>query len=156
MSTSSSMPQFYVPQVDFLTTAAAAAESEDDVRLQVWGLLSTLYPRRQLVERRREHRYPYPCLLPLTPVAADGITPAGESVVVVGKHLSERGLSFYHTSPIPHRRVIASLETTHGTWVGFLVDLTWCRFTRHRWYESGGKFLQTVASPLNDEPADGD
>jgi hypothetical protein len=32
--------------------------------------------------------------------------------------------------------------------MGVLVDLKWCRFTRHGWYESGGRFLQIVPSPL--------
>ena len=121
--------------------------------MQVWGLLTQLYPtKRQWIERRREHRYPYPCLMHLTPLAADGVTPDGESIVVAGKHLSAQGIGFYHTDPLPHRRMIVSLETAAGTWIGFLVDLTWCRFTRHGWYESGGKFLGSVLSPLADAP----
>ena len=123
---------------------------EDDVRNQVWGLLGALYPRGDLAERRGEQRYPYPYLVHLTPVAADGVTAVGESLVVVGKHLSERGLGFYHPRPIAYRRVIASLETTSGTRLGFLIDLNWCRFTRQGWYESGGRFLRAVTSPLCD------
>jgi hypothetical protein len=117
---------------------------EDDVRNQVWGLLGALYPRGDLVERRGEQRYPYPYLVHLTPVAADGVTAVGESLVVVGKHLSERGLGFYHPRPIAYRRVIATLETTSGQRLGFLLDLNWCRFTRQGWYESGGRFLRVV------------
>jgi hypothetical protein len=120
----------------------------DEVRVQVWGLLSTLYPRQEFMEKRKETRYPFPYLVHLTPVAADGVTQEGESVVVVGKHLSERGLGFYHPKPLPHRRVIASLES-NGRWYGFLVDLNWCRFTRQGWYESGGKILESVTSPLD-------
>jgi hypothetical protein len=126
------------------------AYGEDDVRNQVWGLLGALYPRGDLAERRGEQRYPYPYLVHLTPVATDGVTPVGESLVVVGKHLSERGLGFYHPRPIAYRRVIASLETTGGTRLGFLIDLNWCRFTRQGWYESGGRFLRAVPAPLCD------
>jgi hypothetical protein len=126
------------------------AYGEDDVRNQVWGLLGSLYPGGDLVERRGEQRYPYPYLVRLTPVAADGVTAVGESLVVVGKHLSERGLGFYHPRPIAFRRVIASLETTSGARLGFLIDLNWCRFTRQGWYESGGRFLRAVPSPLSD------
>ncbi|NUQ65922.1 MAG: hypothetical protein HUU20_25960 [Pirellulales bacterium] len=122
--------------------------ADDEVRTQVWTVLSSLYPRGNLVERRRENRYPYPYLVHLTPVGPDGVTPHGESVVVVGKHLSDRGLGFYHPKPIPHRRMIASLEISGGKPVAFLIDVNWCRFTRHGWYESGGKFLQAIASPL--------
>jgi len=120
------------------------AFGEDDVRNQVWGLLGALYPCGDLVERRGEQRYPYPYLVHLTPVAADGVTAVGESLVVVGKHLSERGLGFYHPRPIACRRAIACLGTTSGARLGFLIDLNWCRFTRQGWYESGGRFLRAV------------
>jgi hypothetical protein len=124
---------------------------EDDVRTLVWSLLKSLYPRGSLVERRGEQRYPYPFLIRLTPVAADGVTPQGEGVVVVGKHLSERGLGFYHPKPLPHRRVIATLEPSSGKRVAFLLDLNWCRFTRQAWYESGGRFLRAVRPPREPE-----
>jgi hypothetical protein len=117
---------------------------EDQVRNQVWGLLGALYPRGELVERRGEQRYPYPYLVHLTPVGADGVTAIGEPLVVVGKHLSERGLGFYHPRPIAYRRVIASLESAGGQRLSFLVDLSWCRFIRQGWYESGGRFLRAV------------
>lgn len=121
---------------------------EEAVRMQVWHLLSALYPPAELSERRASHRYPYPYLVYLTPVGADGATPEGDPIVVVGKHLSERGFGFYHPKPLPFRRMIATLEATNGVRLGFLIDLTWCRFTRHGWYESGGRFLQAVPSAV--------
>ena len=121
---------------------------DEDVRAQVNGLLVTLFPPGQLAERRREQRYPFPYLIRLTPVAEDGVTPLGEAIVVVGKHLSERGLGFYHPKPLAHRRMIASVEAAGGSWIGFLIDLNWCRFTRQGWYESGGRFRQAVPSPV--------
>jgi hypothetical protein len=133
------------PPLDLLPEQDAA---DGDVRTQVWGLLSTLYPKNDLVERRRETRYPFPYLVHLTPVGDDGMTPCGEGFVVVGKHISQRGLGFYHPKPLPYRRVVASLESGRGHWFGFLIDLNWCRFTRQGWYESGGRFLQAVVSPL--------
>jgi hypothetical protein len=137
---------FSHPQVDLLPEQGA---SEDEIRTQVWGLLSTLYPKVTIVERRRETRFPFPFLIHLTPVGDDGLTPSGENIVVVGKHVSERGLGFYHPKPLAHRRVIASLEGPQG-WYAFLLDLRWCRFTRQGWYESGGRFLEAVNSPLAD------
>ncbi|NLX94738.1 MAG: hypothetical protein GXY83_01040 [Rhodopirellula sp.] len=119
--------------------------SEDEIRTRIWTVLSSLYPRGAMVERRSENRYPFPYLVRLTPVGPDGLASQGEPVVVVGKHLSERGLGFYHPKPIAHRRMIASLEVSGGSPVALLIDLTWCRFTRHGWYESGGKFLQAIA-----------
>jgi hypothetical protein len=126
------------------------AEDEvfDEVRAQVWGLLTALYPRNDLVERRHDNRYPFPWLVRLTPVAEDGAGPEGEAVVVVGRYLSESGFGFYHQKPLPHRRMIASLENGKGRWFGFLMDLNWCRFHKGGWYESGGRFLETVLSPV--------
>jgi hypothetical protein len=134
------------PQYDLLPEQNLLGDS--DVRAQVWGLLSTLYPKNDLVERRREIRYPFPYLIHLTPVGDDGLTPSGGAIVVVGKHISERGLGFYHPQPLAYRRMIASLESGRGRWYAFLIDLSWCRFTRQGWYESGGRFLQAVSSPL--------
>jgi hypothetical protein len=133
------------PNLDLLPEPTSAADS--DVGGEIWAILTSLYPHHDLTERRRETRHPFPYLIHLTPVGRDGQTPCGESVVVVGKHLSQRGLGFFHPQPLPYRRMIASLESG-GHWAGFLVDLTWCRFTKHGWYESGGRFLQTVPSPL--------
>jgi hypothetical protein len=118
---------------------------ETDIRSRVWRLLSTLYPRGELAERRGDRRYPFPYLVRLMPVDEDGVTPHGEAVVVVGKHISERGLGFYHPKPLPHRRMVASLEIGANV-LTLLIDLNWCRFTRQGWYESGGRFLQAVAS----------
>ena len=140
-----SLAAFSHPQIDCLPAYGAQT---DDIRTQVWGLLSTLYPKVSMLERRRETRYPFPFLVHLTPVAEDGTTPCGESVVVVGKHISEKGLGFYHPKPLPHCRMIVSLEGPQGNWFGFLIDLHWCRFTRQGWYESGGRFLESVNSPL--------
>ena len=121
--------------------------TDANVRTQVWGVLSALYPRQDPVERRRETRYPFPYLVHLSPVGKDGRTPVGETLVVVGKHLSERGLGFYHPKPLPYRRMIVSLEAANGQWMSFLIDLSWCRFTKQGWYESGGRFIEAIDTP---------
>ena len=135
-----------MPQIDFIRECSNSVDEE--IHAQVWGLLTTLYPKNDLTERRRENRYPFARLIHLTPVGKDGVSPEGETVVVVGKHLSEHGLGFYHQKPLPYRRMIASLETPNGHWIAFLVDLNWCRFTQQGWYESGGRFLQSMLSPM--------
>ena len=76
----------------------------DTVRRQVWEVLSGIYPPGKK-ERRFAQRFPYPRLVYLTPLAADGITPAEESIVVVGKDLSEGGLGFYYQhQALPYRQ----------------------------------------------------
>ncbi len=141
------MIQLDDPQLDLLQQSNFCPE--DDVRRQVMVLMSALYSEREILEKRHENRYPFPYLIHLTPVAEDGITPEGKSIAVVGKHLSNRGLGFYHPKPLPYRRMIASLEC-NGHWLGFLTDIRWCRFTKQGWYESGGRFLQSVPSPIED------
>lgn len=134
------------PEVD--CGAALKPLGAEAVRRQVWEVLSGVYPPGQN-ERRYAQRFPYPHLLYLTPVAADDVTPVGESIVVVGKHLSEAGLGFYYQQQaLPHRRMIASLELSRGRWSGFLLEIVWCRYTRHGWYDSGGRLLQVVPSPI--------
>ena len=132
----------------FRAEVETAGSSDDAISAQVWGVLAGMFPAGNSLERRHEQRYSYPRLMMLTPVHANGQTPDGPMFVAAGKHLSERGLGFYHPQPLINRLVIASLETVDGRWLGFLLDIRRCRFTRQGWYESGGRFLQTVASPM--------
>ena len=121
---------------------------KDPVAAQVRCLLASTNPTAQVVERRRDQRYAYSQLVVLTAVSDDGVTPLEEkSCVVVGKQISERGLGFFHPEPLPYRRVIASMELEAGRWISFLLDVSWCRFTRYGWYESGGRFLHVAELP---------
>jgi hypothetical protein len=126
------------------STRGGTQRLRDEVQRILAGAQSSL----RSSERRREKRYPYPYPVYLTPVAKDGVTPLGETLVVLGKHLSEQGFDFYHREPLPYRRAIVSFETPRGHWIGVLLDLSWCRFGRHGWYDNGGRFLGLVRSPL--------
>jgi len=117
------------------------------VRNRVVTLLSATYPGDRLHDRRSEPRYPYPNLVHLSPLAGEDGTQSKASIVVVGKHLSVKGLGFFHRDPLAHRLMIASLEAGSDHWLGLLIDIFWCRFTRHGWYESGGRFLRAIDSP---------
>lgn len=120
---------------------------DDKVTAQARCLLASIIPTTRVVERRRDQRYAFAQLVVLTTVSDDGVTPLEESRVVVGKQLSERGLGFFHPEPLPYRRVIASMELETGRWISFLLDVSWCRFTRYGWYESGGRFLHVADLP---------
>ncbi len=105
-----SLSNLVVSQPELECIAATRPSTGDAVRRQVWEVLSGVYPPGQHAERRYAQRFPYPHLLYLTPLEADGVTPTEQSVVVVGKHLSETGLGFYYQQQaLPHRRMIASL-----------------------------------------------
>lgn len=107
------------------------------------------YPRPR-GDRRTDRREPFPFPIHVTPLAEDGTPLEAKTIVVLGKHLSERGLDFYYEAPLPYRRVIVSWECAEGNWLSLLLDLRWCRSTRHGWYENGGRFLQAVSSPFPD------
>ena len=124
--------------------AAPAVLSEDGLKSQVRSLLTRLFPPGLPLERRHDGRFPFPYLIQLTPIDARTLTPIDETIVVVGKDLSERGLGFYHQAPLPYRRAIVTLEDASGRVVSLLMDLSWCRFTRHGWYDSGGRFLKLI------------
>lgn len=130
---------------------AGRTANEQQIRGSVQKVLAATQPSQHQLERRREKRHPFPYPVYLTPVARDNSTPIGETIVVLGKHLSELGFDFYHRDPLPHRRAIVSFEATSGVWIGVLLDLSWCRFGRHGWYDNGGRFLSVVPSPLADE-----
>jgi len=142
---------------------------------QVVNLLTLAYPPTR-VERRREQRFPYPHIVYMTECTEDGTPVAvvakpaindllpiaaeapnnvgcapGRIIAVVGKHLSRSGFGFFHKEPIPNRLMIASFEGRPKQWTAFLIDLTWCRFNGNGWYDSGGRFLKIVPSPLNSD-----
>jgi hypothetical protein len=138
------------PAISWKKTArnelARGTSTDYDIRARVHELLLAMYPPGPPMERRVDRRYPYPRLIRLTPVAEDGSTPMGVSLVVVGHNISERGLGFFHQAVIPYRRVIASFDAGDDRWLGLLMDLTWCRFTKLGWYECGGRFVQAVTA----------
>ena len=43
--------------------------------------------------------------------------------------------------------MLVSLDAADGRSISLAIDLTWCRFTRFGWYESGGRFLRVVRIP---------
>ena len=129
-----------------LVGATGGNRQEDPIAQRVEQALATAMPDRHGTERRRLMRWLYPYPVYLTPVDDGGFP---EPIVVIGKQLSPHGLDFYHREPVPYRRVIASLEGGEQGWIGLLLELAWCRFSRHGWYDNGGRFLAVVDSPMN-------
>lgn len=140
----------YLPVVLPSVGATDGNRREDSIRSLVGQVLLARQPARNGRERRRERRYPYPHPIHLTPIDTSGAEPA-ETIVVIGKQLSAGGVGFYYREPIAFRRVIASFDVGEQGWIGLLLELTWCRFNRHGWYDSGGQFLAVVESPLEIE-----
>lgn len=105
------------------------------------SLLELLQPGIR-VDRRLYDRVAIPALFRLTPLDTRHGRPAGESIVVVGKDLCQRGIGFFHERPIPYRQAVIELDQPQqGKWVAE-IDLQWCRFTKVGWYESGGRIVR--------------
>jgi hypothetical protein len=112
--------------------------------IQIEALLSRLHPSVER-ERRHDDRVAIPVLFRLTPLDADREPLEQEASIVVGKNISRRGVSFYHEKPITHRRAVIELaDPSVGCFVAE-VDISWCRFTKPGWYESGGRLIRTAA-----------
>ncbi len=124
----------------------AASAQKDPVASCVLTALVQRGANRRVRERRNEQRFPYPHPVYLTPLGKDGPR-VEDTVQVIGKHLSEHGLDFYHREPLPYRRMIASLPV-NGGWLGLVLDLKWCRFTADGLYDNGGRFVATIPSQL--------
>lgn len=127
---------------------ADATRRQDRIAASVATALAAAQPCRRPLERRRESRHPFPYPLHLTPYTADGRPDVARTFVVIGKHLAPHGLDFYSREPLAERRVIVSLDAGCEEWIGLVVELTWCRFSRHGWYDNGGRFVAVTPSPL--------
>jgi len=140
-------PTFFViadlPHMTVVTDNTIAAKTNRaTLTIQVEALLSRLYPVAER-ERRRDDRVAIPVLFRLTPLDADRQLLEQESSIVVGKNISRRGVSFYHEKAITNRRALIELaDPMVGSFVAE-IDITWCRFTKPGWYESGGRLIRT-------------
>jgi hypothetical protein len=123
---------------------------DDRIRALVRSAFTAIEPHGRPIERRREARYAYPYPIHLTPFDDAGRPDVDRTFVVIGKHLAPHGLDFYFSQPLAERRVVASLDCGRDGWIGLVVELEWCRFSRHGWYDNGGRFIAVVAAPLTD------
>jgi hypothetical protein len=151
------LDSFPFPSEVAATTGFAVATTADNrsaLARQVRDLVDRLNPTVAL-ERRRDERMPVPVLFRLTPLDHDRTPIPSAAVTVVGKNISRRGLSFYHEQPLPHRRALICLQHPEFGDFSAEIDVTWCRFTKPGWYESGGRLVAAVqpgTSPLVQRP----
>ncbi|MCO6043154.1 hypothetical protein NG895_04490 [Aeoliella sp. ICT_H6.2] len=108
------------------------------------GEVASLLHRMQPMlhhERRGSTRTSIPYLFELSPQPDEVPELLHQTMVVVGKDVSERGIAFFHQKPIPYRRGVLSIDLPDEGVVQLEVDLLWCRFTSLGWYESGGRLM---------------
>lgn len=119
---------------------------------EIQALMARLHPETT-VERRHDERVAIPLVLRLTPLDRDRLPVADDAITVVGKDISRRGLSFTHEQPLTYRRAIISLDHPKFGRFAAEIDVTWCRFTKPGWYESGGRLVRS-ASLVNEPTAE--
>ena len=107
-------------------------------------LVASLAPSRSAAERRGDRRFPFPYPVRIARAEDDASATDDPAFTVIGKHLSETGLSFYYERPLPFRRVNVCLGSHAGLEVELVMDLSWCRFVGQGWYVSGGRFIDVV------------
>ncbi len=95
-------------------------------------------------ERRARTRYPIPYTFQLIPLDEGGKPRLERTTTVVGKHLSQSGISFSHDQPLSCRGAIVSLIHPNIGRFAVEVDLLWTRRTVIGIYESGGRLIRTV------------
>lgn len=121
---------------------------EDSDRSPLQTFCSCTEKKNNRGKRRDKQRIPCPQLVELTPIDAAGENLLERPIVVVGKSLSREVFGFFHQQPLPYRRVVATLDHDSGHRSTLLLDLTWCRFTRYGWYDSGSRILKIHSAPL--------
>lgn len=119
---------------------------EEQIRVSVQLARSSRTERHEDYPKDRRHgnRDPFPYPVHLTPILSDHRPDVEQTITVIGRHLSDQGLDFYHFEPIPFRRAVVSLPTNGKEWVSFLFELFWTRYNCHGWYDNGGRFLAVV------------
>jgi hypothetical protein len=129
------------------TNGLSSTESFSQTTLaqQVQALVALLHPTVTL-ERRRDDRIDLPMLFRIQPLDDQRQPIQDSAMTVVGKNISRRGISFYHDRPLPYRRALIS--AVHPEFDGFHaeIDVSWCRFTKPGWYESGGRLIAAAST----------
>lgn len=162
------MPPLNLPPVNLSALDTVTTNANEDLETLSFGkhsladrmrsLIQGFHPEESRSERRLEKRYPYPSLLRLRPYdeaessdefdsreGIEGRLP--DSMTVVGHEISLHGIGFYHQEPIADRLVVIEFFDDASTEaLRVLVDLSWCRFAREGWYESGGRLVREIAS----------
>lgn len=111
-------------------------------------------------DRRRNPRVAFPFPLLLTPLDEQQIVRTELQSVAIGRFLSDEGLDFYHSTPLPFRRYLCLLPTSGHSFaeahdpgpvrpdpaakpggIEVILQVNWSRCNELGCLESGGRFL---------------
>jgi hypothetical protein len=128
---------------------ATVSRSELDIQRLVRQCAYVSNPPWRGTERRESIRAPFPHVIQLIPIDRKQLTPSDTPLLGIGRNIAPRGLDFYHTQPLPSRRVIVVLEGQHPEPKYLVLDVNWSRFLKQGCYLSGGRFIEIVTPPAN-------
>lgn len=123
----------------------------EEISRMIDSLVASWQTPVTIQQRRRWHRMKYTRLLLMTPLDTVTEEICGEPQIVTGRDISPGGISFSHREPMPYRKTILTFVLTDGDVESAVTKLTWCRFTRDGWYQSGGMFLRRTKCPIEGE-----
>lgn len=135
-------------------TATAVASSALHRLEEVSRLLNCLVAEwgdNVTFHRRSELRTLFTDPLVLTPFDAGSDSPNGEPRLVTGRNVSLHGISFEHETPLPHRDIVLTFALPGGNVESIVTRLMWCRFNRDGRYQSGGRLMRSIASPIGSD-----
>ena len=103
---------------------APSAMRDEQIRVSVQLARASYAPRHDgfRPERRHSSRDSFPYPVHLTPLSRDHRPDVQQTIIVIGRHLSEQGLDFYHYEPVPFRRAVVSLPTNGNEWVSLFLS----------------------------------
>jgi len=127
------------------TIGRPLATTDEEIRRIAQQIAQSSRPVWEDLGRRSHERVPFPKLVRFTPLEDDGETLTEEVFYVVGKNLAPLGFDFYHRSPIPNRHALVTLPLGSRSFT-FQIKVSWCRFLKPDWYDSGGRFVQVLES----------
>ncbi len=95
-------------------------------------------------DRRSEKRHAFPYPIRMRTANRSGEQQGEESIVVLGKSLSNNCLEFYFHLAVPERWMLAALPCGEDQFLQVLIELEWCRFSHEGCYINVGKIRQVL------------
>jgi hypothetical protein len=123
----------------------AALRQIPEVEILVDGFVASWHPRFASIQSGRWHRIPFDKPLIISPLDDSSELCSGFSFAVQGQDISLVGVSFTHREPLTSRKVAVTFPFEDGESAAVVTLLRWCRFKREGLYQSGGRFLRSVA-----------
>lgn len=135
-------PECAVPEC--AATFQCISKSEQQIRHLVSQVVHHVQPSWRGTERREYVRAPFPHVIQVIPIARKTLTAVDSPILGIGRHIAPRGLDFYHTEPLPSRRVVVAFDGPQDSLKYLVVDVSWSRFLKQGCYLSGGRFTEVV------------